>query len=648
MSKHRCALILWGALIIFLRAGAENVNAAPTPSTVSVPAAQQSSPEQQLADRFAPIAYLRQQEEPCDRKGEGYFPAPIEVILGNPSVALKQNTADNADDDPIVMMGPTAQDLADKDDTYYLDLPGDPRHPGCTFETDFKNQAAQTGAQPTTYARIVTDASTNQLALQYWFWYYFDDWNNSHESDWEMVQLIFDVPTVEEALATDPTYVGYAQHGGGELADWTDPKILRDGDHIYVYPGAGSHATYYDEQVYIGWGEGGTGFGCDNTSAPTTATPLTAVLIPDTVDASSPFAWLLYDGRWGQREPWEYNGPVGPNQGAKWNTPISTMDNWRTSSLKLPGGERTAGPTATSLFCGLSSAGSRVLMEVGTRPWLLLTLIAAFFLIVIGLFVGKRQELREALSFYGANLKLFVLIGLFTIPIGIVFNAFQLLIRENPPVEWVVKWFNDTASARLTAAAIAGGLQQVAMALIISPPIIQAIHDLRRGERPSLAESFRRGYRHFRPIFTALVLVTIAAGLLCAIIIGIPIAIWLVVRWQFYGQAAVLDGSQTGRTAIARSRRAVGGRWWEAFGDSLIFQLIAIIPGPFIGALLMILGKATVDFANVFSSVVYAITVPISIIGLTFAYIRYRDRPAETPAPEAGPIPAVGSAPAGD
>ena len=41
----------------------------------------------------------------------------------------------------------------------------------------------------------------------------------------------------------------------------------------------------------------------------------------------------------------------------------------------------------------------------------------------------------------------------------------------------------------------------------------------------------------------------------------------------------------------------------------------------------MLLGKTSVQFANVFSSVVFAITVPISIIGLTLAYLHFRDQP---------------------
>jgi hypothetical protein len=161
----------------------------------------------------------------------------------------------------------------------------------------------------------------------------FNDWNNTHESDWEMVQLVFDVTSAQEALSQVPVKVGYAQHGGGETSTWDDTKFGRDGDHPIVHPGAGSHGTYYGQEYDIGWGEGGTGFGCDNTSTPVNRVPLTAILVPNNPDPNSQFGWLTYNGGWGERQPSEWNGPNGPNPGKKWNDPIGSMDNWRTSSL---------------------------------------------------------------------------------------------------------------------------------------------------------------------------------------------------------------------------------------------------------------------------------------------------------------------------
>lgn len=40
----------------------------------------------------------------------------------------------------------------------------------------------------------------DQLAVQYWFYWYFNDWNNTHESDWKFIQVLFDASTVADAL----------------------------------------------------------------------------------------------------------------------------------------------------------------------------------------------------------------------------------------------------------------------------------------------------------------------------------------------------------------------------------------------------------------------------------------------------------------
>jgi hypothetical protein len=588
----------------------------------------QSSPEQQLADRFAPVAQLRVQSANCDRDGEGYFPAPVDTVLGNPEITLKQHGEDGGAD-TVVTTAPTAQDLAGKDDSYYLDIPGNPRHPGCNYETLFKRYAAEQGTVPSTYARIFIDDENDALVLQYWFWYLFNDWNNTHESDWEMVQIQFDTTSVTEALAGEPSRVGFAQHGGGETANWEDTKLRREGDRLIVFPAAGSHGTYFNNDIWIGWGENGTGFGCDNSSTRSTATPLNAILVPQEIDTGSPFAWLTFEGRWGERQPWEFNGPTGPKMKDQWGDPVGTMDDWRESSLSAPGGRGTAlGPSATDVFCNISKYGSQVFMEIGSNPTLLLGLVAAVLAVAVFIFTNKRRTIRDAYAFYLRHIRVFMPIGLISLPIGIAFNIIQIILRSVPPFDWLIAWFDDTAAARLIASAAAGSLQHIILTLLIAPPVIQTVLDVRRGLKPDLRRSYRQAYQHLSVLAVALVLATAAGSLLSLTIIGIPIASILGIRWQFFGQATILDGADTGREALGKSRRAITGRTVQAISDSLIFQLLAIIPGPLVGAILMVAGKASVDFANLFASVVYAITLPISTIGLTLVYIRYRDRDA--------------------
>jgi hypothetical protein len=272
-------------------------------------------------------------------------------------------------------------------------------------------------------------------------------------------------------------------------------------------------------------------------------------------------------------------------------------------------------------------------------------LISTFLAIIVGivaLFVVKRQELGEAFRIYFSHFRTFIGIGVITIPIGIIFNGLAILFTYNPPMEWVIKWFNDTAAARLTAAAIVGGVQTLSMILLVAPPAIWAVRDIQRGRQPEVWRSFRQAYRHLGPLALALVIVAVVTGALTFVIIGIPVAIWLGVRWWFFSQAIVLDDAPSGTDGIRGSAQAVSGRWWQALGDILVFGIFAFLPGPLVGAILMLLGKTTVEFANAFSSLLFALTVPISVIGFSMAFLRYQKRRAQVPSTAPVTVPTGG------
>ena len=158
-------------------------------------------------------------------------------------------------------------------------MPGISLSPGCTYEEDQDRFVGDT--VPTVYAHVVEDPSDHRLAVEYWTWWYFNRWNNTHESDWEGIQVVFDVGTVAEALQAEPVEVGYAQHEGGERAAWDDDKLTRDGDHPVVWSSVGSHASYYDSAVMLGR-SGAEGFGCDDTSNRTRTVAPTPVVMATT------------------------------------------------------------------------------------------------------------------------------------------------------------------------------------------------------------------------------------------------------------------------------------------------------------------------------------------------------------------------------
>src|SRR3954453_11675320 len=211
-----------------------------------VPAASADVAEERaLAQRYAPVVRLVAGTGDCE-PSEPYRPIDVDVLFREPTVALRGAWGGG----DLVKIGPTAKDLSKGLYQYHLDFPGNALDPGCDY---LHWQSRLIGTQPSNvYAHVATDpAHAGKLSLQYWFFYVFNDWNNLHEGDWEMIQLVFDAPTAAEAVRQSPAEGGYSQHEGGERAPWDDSKLERiDGTHPVVHPADGSHANFYGEALY--------------------------------------------------------------------------------------------------------------------------------------------------------------------------------------------------------------------------------------------------------------------------------------------------------------------------------------------------------------------------------------------------------------
>ena len=274
--------------------------------------------ERALAERYAPVVRLVSQDEPCAH-GEAFQPTGVNLVLDNPDVAFRGPW----DRTNIIKVAPTGDDLGRGLFDYHLDFPGKAVAPGCVY--DEWSHRLDEGQAAVTYARVVTDpAHPGRLALQYWFFYVFNDFNDKHEGDWEMIQLDFDAATAQQALRNKPALVGFSQHEGAESAHWGDSKLERvDGTHPVVYPALGSHANYYTSSLHLGR-SAAQGVGCDDTSGPSTELRPVVELVPTEQAAYlRAYPWLGYEGHWGEERQGFYNGPTGPNTKPQWTAPIT-------------------------------------------------------------------------------------------------------------------------------------------------------------------------------------------------------------------------------------------------------------------------------------------------------------------------------------
>jgi hypothetical protein len=598
-----------------------------------------ASATQRLANTYAPIVMLREQRDaPCDTSEEQYQPTSVHTVLGNPTVTLVRYDAARGLEN--VRRGPAPSNVAGLGDNYYLNIRGNPLGETCVYAKDFARLVRDGRAPAITYAHIAREPGHGGFALQYWFFWYFNQFNDLHEGDWEGMQLTFDAATPKEALSQQPREIILFQHAGGERAAWDDSKVEKEGSRPVVYPAAGSHATFYGPAVYIENGQHGSGLGCDNTSEPLRELRLRPVVLPDQAPAVGEFKWLSFNGHWGQREKGYNNGPTGPTTKTVWNQPFSWMADQRTTSPRLPGSS-LAGPQITGAFCGaVASLSSLVNLHAESRA-ASIAILAAIALVVL-LFVGATRwrpvdlrRLRARRSFgqlirtsgrlYGRHLHVLLPIAIVAIAIiGATNLLCDLLAGESA---------NDTtgrSGVNVAFVDIAQSLARPVASAIVAALVVVFVRQLAES-RPAGLRACVGGVRadFWRVVFAQL-LATLGVTLMALSVIGIPWAIWKLVGWAFV-QQEVLFTRKSLRESFRGSSDLVRGRWWHAVRPILFFYALTAIAGPVL-TFALIFTALPLFWINLLGSLIFALLIPYVTLGKTLLYFDLQTRAEAEPA----------------
>ncbi len=277
-----------------------------------------------LAERYRPVLRMG---------GDEHFqPAPVEMLLQAPGSRLMKR--DDPGFEPIA--NPDARELSSLAALpgLYLDLAGDAvaaggGDPSISIDRDYVYQhyvgayARHSKEFPRpVYARVVDGAPGSGVAIQYWICYYANDHPELfHEGDWELVQVDLDGDL-------QPWRADYSHHGGGSWRLWDQVEHSGPaGLQPVAYVAVGSHANYFrpGDRHYIKWPvawDVATGDG--ETVSPE------VTLLPPQEKAEGAFAWLGYEGRWGEytgaRVGVGFAGAAGFRDGAD-NPPVQGY--WR-------------------------------------------------------------------------------------------------------------------------------------------------------------------------------------------------------------------------------------------------------------------------------------------------------------------------------
>ncbi len=634
MGRQRASRAWLACLTIVLLCATAPVTVLAAPSGESA--------ARRLIEAYTPRVMVRERDEVCDTNGEQYEPTSVGTVLDNPSVTLTE--ADSEGDETIVKHSPTVADIARLGEKYHLNLPGSPLGDTCVYAKDFARLKREGKAPPITYAHIARQTGRTGLAVQYWFFWYFNQFNDLHEGDWEGMQVVFESSNPARALRAGPSEVGLFQHGGGEKASWSDGKVEKEGTHPVVYAAAGSHATFYDDAVYVENGRKGSGVGCDNTSAPLRRIAVHPVQVPTHPGPHSRFAWLTYEGRWGQWEKSFNNGPTGAQTKTRWLEPMTWMEEIRSTSPRLPGGSFMGGTSITKSFCGAVADVTSFINHTQDSEWVLFAVPLAVLALLALLAWRTRwrpldlDDLRRGRAFgqllltsvglYWRHWRVFVPIGLSAIPIIGGFNALTFLLTGDPGRRLDDKVGSAGLHEKLgeIITAIGAPITTAIMAAVV----IAAVRQIAESGEASFAESYRQMWRRFRRVVGAQLLASLGLFAMAVTIVGLPFAAWKYVGWLFLQQEILFEDKRV-RDAFRGSSDLVRGRWWYALRIAAVFWLIGVVTGPVLGFAL-IFANISLLLINVIGAIVFALLVPYIAIGRTLLYFDLQVEAQRAPA----------------
>ena len=581
----------------------------------------------ELAQKYVPVVMLKKQQAACDRSGEAYGPSSVNPILGNPDFTLLR-------DGQAVMQGPTAADLYEKPEGWAIDYPGNPLAPGCTYDELARSLGMGVPPKdPVAYAHVTTQADApGYLVVQYWFYYLFNDYNNLHEGDWEMAQVVFRADTPEQALQREPVEVGYAQHNLGEKASWDDPKLQKKGNHPVLYPAAGSHAGFYSEALWLERSPS-EGIGCDDTRGPSVEVRPTAVLLPNgSPGQGSSLAWITYEGQWGAPLRAPYAGPPGPNTKDRWSNPITWQRDTRDSSSAIPD---VGSDLVTSAFCGIVAGASQVLTNLGENPVLTMLLLAVAVLVLIALIRttrwnlvpldpivrGRRagQMIRSALGVMRRSPLTTLGAGIVFIPVAALASVAQWLISNTPGIGPLFQTLGEETTllwVGAVTAAVPGGLIGYVLAIML------VSIGMRDRDRAGLNPRLRKMYPESKAVLPAVArsvgLRALQIALLGASIIGIPWAIKLIVETQLLTQVCVIERRE-GRDSRMRARHLTHGGWWRVAVVSALAGALPLLVAPLL-AMPFLLLQLPVWSVNLIGAVFAAAITPLAAVVMVLLY----------------------------
>jgi hypothetical protein len=237
---------------------------------------------------------------------------------------------------------------------------------------------------------------------------------------------------------------------------------------------------------------------------------------------------------------------------------------------------------------------------------------------------------------YRSRIALFLGLGVLLIPISLLVTLLQAVLLHASSVLGIHNEGEGGGVLVLVLVALGTALTLFGVGLV-QAATAQALVQIDAGRQIGPLGAYRLAFARARPMLRALAFGTVVISVLATSLFLVPIAVWLVVRWALVAPVVELE-ELPGLRALHRSSRLVRLGWLKVATLSVVAGALALLIGPLIGTVLIILTNAPLSTINIVSGIVYALAIPL--VALTTAYLYFDLRVREQLAGDE-PAPAV-------
>lgn len=170
-----------------------------------------------------------------------------------------------------------------------------------------------------------------------------------------------------------------------------------------------------------------------------------------------------------------------------------------------------------------------------------------------------------------------------------------------------------------------------------SAALVRAVADALAGTTPDFWRSYAAAISRLGRLVLATLRLQIIVEALAFVVVGAPLAFYLLIRWFFFAQAIMLEDARAGE-ALKRSGDLVTGSWWRVAGIALVIVIISAAPTVFVSFVLFpgpaggfggvgLLSPPS-GVSSTVTSVIGALMLPFAVSAETILFIDLRARQA--------------------